>query len=310
MQENSSGLASAVLVHPDEVPVPPKRMLKQLYNSALQEETGSGDQTYLKPAGLLSLEEVLLPSLGKQENEALKQIQSKIQRDAPEYKGLLEDNRRLVGKAIARAIESVQQSRGARCQQQQKRREEKAEGRRLVKQARKLALVEKRQREEQERQKQLESERRERKRVATKQYPKNQELWKEIVFLTSSIAQLEKEERMWIQAEQQLIQKQSSKKRLCETAAAEDKESSKNEEDGVIIAPKHPLQKEAEQRIQDIAIASTRIQSGLDTILKIMDDAEKTRKELYHTYTTDHQFEGYQQVHDPKSMIRFLSQDD
>jgi hypothetical protein len=303
----STSSSSSVLLHPERVPVPSKRTISTVYRAALSEE---GDQAYLKPAGLLSLEQVLLPAMGLEEEKVLKQMQSKIQRDAPDYKPLVEQNRRLVRKAILRAMEAVRQSREERCRHQQDLRQARAEQRKLEREARARALEEERAREAEERRRQREVERQERKRVLQKQLPGNQELWKEVIFLTSSITQLEREERMWIQAEQQLIQHHPlTPGKTSDNDDSTTKDQAENEKE-VVIAPKHSLQEEAERTLQDVALASTRIQTGLGVVLEIMQEAEHVRKEMYQKYKDDHQFEGYQQVHNPKNMIRFLSQDE
>jgi hypothetical protein len=129
-------------------------------------------------------------------------------------------------------------------------------------------------------------------------------LWKEVVVLTSSLTQLEKEERMWIQAEQDFLM------------IVQDKSSSSvpqsDEEDAIVTiqAPKDPLQDQTEQTLQDIVLASTRIQQGLGMVLEILEESEQVRLDLYQKYRKDHQFHGYQGVRNPRGLIRFLSQEE
>jgi hypothetical protein len=63
-----------------------------------------------------------------------------------------------------------------------------------------------------------------------------------------------------------------------------------------------------DQKVRDIVLASSRIQNGLGMVLKLLKESEVVRKELYTKYRRDHVFHGYQDVDDPKGMIRFLSQ--
>jgi hypothetical protein len=326
---------SSIVAYPSEIPVPPKSTIAALYESALQASSdnagdvavaGAGtctDQAYLKPAGILSLEQVLLPALGIQEEKALKRVQAKVQRDAPEcYKLAMETCRRLVRQSVAMAIQAAEQSRMDRCQHQQELRQHKTEQRRLQREARARALQEQQEARAQERQRLKELENTERMRVLARQYPRNQELWKEVFFLTSSITQLEKEERMWIQAEQDLIQSSSSSSSstttenattaTAATTAATTTTTNMQDypEPKVVQAPKDPLQEKAEQTLQDIVLASTRIQQGLGIVLNILEESDQVRKEMYRKYRQDHQFHGYQGVRNPKGLIRFLSQEE
>ena len=147
-----------------------------------------------------------------------------------------------------------------------------------------------------------------------RQYPRNQELWKEVFFLTLSITQLEKEEQMWIQAEQDLIQSSSSSSNTTTTENASTTPVTTTMQDcpepEVVQAPKDLLQEKAEPSFQDIVLALTHIQQGLGIILNIMEESEQVHKEMYRKYFQDHQFHGYHGVRNQKGLIRFLSQED
>ena len=271
------------------------------------------EQLYLKPAGLLSLEEVLLPALALQEERAHKKLQSKVQRDLPNYKWLLEDSRRKIRHAVGQAIVAVQKSRGQRHDHQRQRRMEQAEERRRQRQIQMEQKALQRQLKQQEHLRQKEAERKERQKQMQRKYPRNQELWKEVVFLTSSITQLEKEERMWIQAEQDLIVRHELQQGEGQVTSHEETlhqtspEQLGDEHGGSLLSL---ATKDTSHAIQDIVLASTRIQQGLTTILQILEESEKLQKDLYQHYRKDHQFNGYRGVRNPKALIRFLSQDD
>ena len=118
--------------------------------------------------------------------------------------------------------------------------------------------------------------------------------------LTSSITQLEKEERLWLQADKALMRSQ-------ELNNSDDSEQLTKEV--VVQAQKDPLQRVTENSMQDIMIASTRIQQSLSLVRDVIEESEQVRKELYQKYRKDHQFHGYQGAKNAAVLIRFLSQE-
>ena len=300
MLEEEEEAIRRLVAYPAKVPVPSKSTIVNLYKIARHDEE-VGDQAYLEPAGLLSLDQVLLPALALQEEKAVKKLQAKVQRDAPEYKVAVEHCRKLIRHGVAQAIQAVEEARLHRCQRQQRLRQEQAKERRLEREARARASEEERQHKAQLRQRRKEQEQKERTRTLTRQLPRNQKLWKEVVSLTSAITQLEKEERMWIEAEQELIQAGDT--------SADDQQKTETNSVQSVQAPKAALQEATEESIQDIVLASTRIQQGLGVVLNILEESEQVRKEMYQKYRKDHQFHGYQGVRNPRGLIRFLSQE-
>ena len=322
---------AVVIAYPTIVAVPSQRVIKALYSVSLEEEVEEGaiektssdnqynDQQYLKLAGVLSLEEILLPALGLEEEKALKKEQSKLQRDAPEYKFVMENCRRLVRESVRSAILEVQSSRMTRIQRQQERRQQQVMETKRAREICQRTRQEEQERRAKEQARKEEISRAEKKRYLAREYPRNQELWKEIVFLTSSVAQLEREERMWIQIEQDIIRlegKQVLVGKGKEEEEPKDHLEHKSDENiypssncvTLVQANKNPLQTETEEKVKDIVLSSTRIQKGLGMVLKLLDESETVRKELYDKYRKDHVFRGYQAVDNPKGMIRFLSQ--
>ena len=298
-------LATRIVQHPTKVPVPSEASIKVLFDAALQTYGSSNsdictsDQEYLKPAGILSLEQVLLPAIALEEEKALKRVQSKVQRDVPQYRSTMEQTRRLVRQSMVAAMQAVSESRAMRCQKQQEQREQQAKQRRIEREAR--VIVKEQEKEhamERRKQERLEQAAKER-QMLKKQLPKNQELWKEVIVLTSSITKLEKEERLWIQAEQALIQSQQS----------DDSTEEEGTKEIVVQAEIDSLQRDTENSMQDIMIASTRIQQGLNLVRDVILESEEVRKELYQKYRKDHQFHGYQGAKNPAGLIRFLSQE-
>ena len=124
--------------------------------------------------------------------------------------------------------------------------------------------------------------------------------------MTSSMAQLEKEERMWAQMERNLYQLEEKETPLNEGENEDGKSSERKPLQ--LTAPKHDLAVEVEQQMEDILRASSRIQKGLGDVLKLLEDTEEVRKIFYKKYYEEHYFDGYISVDNPKNMIRFLSQ--
>jgi hypothetical protein len=293
-----SAVVTEAMKHPSKVPRPPKSSIKSLFEAALlSKDNSTSDQKYLAPAGILSFEQVLLPAIALEEEKLLKKMQAKVQRDAPQYRKVVEQTRFLVRKSMMAAMQAVAESRAKRCQQEQERREQLAHQRRVERKTRLLAKQQERERLLKEKQKLQEANAVEKKRMMQRQYPKNQELWKEVMLLTCSINQLEKEERMWISAEQGFIQSHDSS--VTKPASKEI----------IVKATKDELQQETENSMKEIALSSTRIQQGLKVVQDIVQESERVRKELYQTYRKDHQFHGYQGANNPAGLIRFLSQE-
>eukprot|EP00536_Pseudo-nitzschia_multiseries_P012291 jgi/Psemu1/308979/fgenesh1_kg.462_\ len=212
----------------------------------------------------------------------------------------------MVRKSVRNAILEVQAGRMARTQRQQERRMEQALEAKRARESRRRARLEEQERWTHEQALKREAERAEKKRQLAREYPRNQKLWKEIVFLTSSLAQLEREHRMWIKIEKDIVlAKEKDKKTEHET----DEGISSSSSDVVVVQThKNPLQAETEEKVKDIVLASTRIQKGLEMVLKLLDESETVRKNLYDKYRKNHAFHGYQGMDDQKGLFRFLSQ--
>jgi len=313
-----------VLVYPEIIPVPSQKVIGALYNASLEEKEDGllvqnmnyNDQRYLKPAGVLSFEQILLPALGLEEENALKKQQAMVQRDSPEYQFVMEHCRRLVRESIRRATDAVQSTRTKRVELQQDRRQEQLVNLQQARETRHRIRQEEKERRKKEQLRAKEIFQADKKRSLAREFPRNQELWKEIVFLTSSVTQLEREERMWIQIEKQITQLAEKKSDIVDSGQTEDTKTMTNStssalasvSENSIKALNDPFQIRTEEKVRDIVLASTRIQKGLTMVLELLDDSEVVRKQLYDKYRNNHVFSGYQAVNNPKGMIRFLSQ--
>jgi hypothetical protein len=160
----------------------------------------------------------------------------------------------------------------------------------------------------QEQKRQREVEKLEQKNRLKQNLPKNRKLWKEVVFLTSSISQLEREERLWIQADMDLKQLEGNGDHENISVGHESAHDKENSSPMILTMEKHSLHSEAERKVKDIVMASDRIQKGLGMILELLKESEQVRSCLYEKYRKDHLFQGYQSIENPKGMIRFLSQ--
>jgi len=314
--KTTSSISTPVIVDYPSVSIPSSSVIKELYDVSLQEECEAADkrisggnkpyndQQLLAPAGVLSFETVLLPAIGLAEEKALKQVQSKIQRDAPEYKFLAENCRRLVRESIRCAMKGVQSSRSVRNKCQEEKRRQRMEEEKLLREDRRRIRREEQKRIAKDLERRKEILRSEKRRNLARENLRNQELWKEIIFLTSSATQIEREEQMWVQIEKDMIRLESSD--LQEQLGGN--ESSPSTSRTIIKKDQHDLQIKTEEKVNDIILTSNRIQKGLEMIMTLLNNSETVRKDLYDGYKKDHVFSGYQSVKNPKNLIRFLSQ--
>lgn len=295
----------------DSIPVPSKSILKALLQQALKHDK-ENEQVQLHPAGILSLEQVLLPAVALEEEQALKRVQAKIQRDAPEYKSVVEDGRRLIRLSIRNAIQAIQVSRHQRLEIQTNRRQEALENARRERQQRREEQICQQQMELERQRQEAQEKRQQRFRSLQRQFPPNKNLWKEIVVLTRSRTQLEKEHRLWTQArEEQEVWRQNAG---TTTIASVEADSLSTRLVPNNKAQQHNtaafLQESTTRTVKDIVMASTRIQQGLLQVLNILEESEKARLQLYKEYRHNHRFQGYNNVNKPKNLIRLLSQED
>lgn len=263
----------------DNVKVPKRSLVEALYQQTAETE----DQKELAEAGLLSFQHVLLPAVAYQEEAALKDLQAKVQRDCPEHKRLLEQTRQATYEAVHAAMKAVEKSREARKSEKDACWKKLAEER---EEAHKLAL-EKWQRESELKRSQEMSE-------LQKSYPKNVEAWREVAYLMTELNKLGKEERQWAQAKEQL----------------ENEATVKGQQEPLVVdvAGEESPVDQVNQSLEDITLSAIRVQQALRQVSGVVAESQRMRKELYQRYKRDHQFHGYQS-HDPKGLLRALSQD-
>jgi hypothetical protein len=105
----------------------------------------------------------------------------------------------------------------------------------------------------------------------------------------TSKSKLEKEERLWQQAERQLLEKEAQDEDAT-TKATTDITIEEEQQQLPVEIPKDELHLQLDQLVQDMSISSTRIQEGLGLVTKAVDESDQMRKQLYQTYRRDHQF--------------------
>lgn len=290
-------VAVPVLEYPAQVDVPSRGLVQVLF-----EQAAGGDQQVLADAGLLSFERVLLPAIAVQEEAALKKLQAVVQRDEPERAGQVESCRKAVYDSVGAAMRAVAACREARKPVEQEREAVWAAERLEKEQALKNQVAAAAEQEEELKQ----MDRLTAKHELKKKLPKNQELWREVAYLMTELSKLQKEERLWRQAQQTLeereaelqVQEVEAEKKAAEQAKQEpEEEQPPVEEIGMV-----------QQTIQDLQLSSVRIQQALEVVSGIVTESDQVRKELYHRYRKDHQFHGYPGIKDPKGLLSVLSQ--
>jgi hypothetical protein len=160
----------------------------------------------------------------------------------------------------------------------------------------------------------IEAAKQQRKRELQKKLPANQELWREVAYLMTELTKLATEERQWKLAAESLTAQEAAlaqheehaaaRRRAAEATTATDTTTTTNDPS---LAPVEQIVKVAETAA-DIALSVKRIQSALEIVSQTVVASEQARRDLYQAYTADHQFRGYQGVHDPKGLLRALSQ--
>jgi len=219
----------------------------------------------------------------------------------------VEEGRRLIRASIRNAMAAVEANRQKRSKLQEIRRQDAAARARQERRVR-------RQERDRLRQLDLETQRQEVEK-ARQQHLKdlkrmhNRKLYTEIVSLTRSITQLTKEEKMWKEALAKQEDWKASAATVEEATITSDSTEDTASPSGVQDAAA-ALQERTTTTVQDMVLASKRIQQGLRHVLSILKDSETARQELYKEYRHNHHFQGYQGVRNPRGLIRFLSQED
>jgi len=297
----------------DSIPVPRTKTLRLFHDKAIS--NGSNSHQYqLNRAGtnLLSLQEVILPSIACETNAVLKKKQAKAQRNVkdgmPDSQGkdvveAIETCRKVVAKCTGEAMKVAGEAWRERERERERLRLEKLkkdeEQRRLDRLNAKKERQESRARSRQQR---YERQKREKQR----NHPRNKELWQEVAKLMVDIQKLEKEERLWKEALVEVNRLEEhhqppEKMKLDSIDENETDQLVKNVENASLESTSATL-------VQDVTMATERISWMLKSVSLAMEESDKIRTEAYEKYQYDgHKFYGYPQVDDSKGLFMALS---
>eukprot|EP00578_Thalassiosira_sp_NH16_P030918 CAMPEP_0181078752 /NCGR_PEP_ID=MMETSP1071-20121207/1654_1 /TAXON_ID=35127 /ORGANISM="Thalassiosira sp., Strain NH16" /LENGTH=519 /DNA_ID=CAMNT_0023160089 /DNA_START=97 /DNA_END=1657 /DNA_ORIENTATION=- len=298
----------------DSIPKPRTKTLIMFHDQAVA--TGSISHQYqLNRAGTnqLSLQEVILPSIAYETSSVLKHMQAKAQRHAndgkPDSQGkevvrAIETCRRVVqrctGEAMKVAGEAWRERQKERerlilerlREEEEQRRSDKLKAKKERKEARARSRMERYERQKLEEQ---------------RNHPRNKEMWQEVTKLMVDIQKLEKEERLWkealVEVEQLEKHHQPPEKMDLDPIARKDTDDQllKNLEDA-------NLESTSATMVEDVTMATERINWMLKSVSLAMDESDKVRKEAYDKYQYDgHKFYGYPKVDDSKGLFMALS---
>ena len=284
---------------------PSKSLIRALYESAVSQE--GSHQNFLDEvgSGLLSLEEVLLPAVAREEENALKKIQAKAQRDTPEAVEALKMCRRAIYECVESGIVAARAARLKREAEEKQHQERLKLEREEFMERRRVEREEELNRRRLHREELQKAAKERTKNEMKKKLPKNVETWQEVAFLMTELAKIRKEERMWTETERNLdAEIEHFSRQQDELTSLEDETETQ-----IISNTCEEVKERVESAVEDIGLSSLRIQRASQLVANAIDEANLARSELFIKYTEDHQFHGYAGVNDPKSLIRILSQD-
>jgi signal transduction histidine kinase len=154
--------------------------------------------------------------------------------------------------------------------------------------------------------------RRQRQRDLQKKLPANQEVWREVAYLMTELTKLSNEERQWHNIASQHLDR-------TEAALVEQEKQLENVRQNLELSKDVAnIDKPSETVLQivgmatdsasDVTLAVDRIRNALHHVSNTVTECEQSRQQLYHQYVSNHQFYGYQGIHDPKGLLKALSQ--
>ena len=292
---------------PESIPLPSAEALLMAHNQAVSIGSPS-HQFQLTRAGtnLLSLHEVILPSIHAETSSALKEKQAKAQRNAkdgmPDHQGkdvveVIEACRKLVNRCIGEAMKDAGES---WRQREQCRAQSRME--------RHLAQVEQRKTDERQARRQRKKERalarqaryESAKREMKINHPRNKAMWTEVAKLDNEIQKLKREERTWIQIKKELDSMDAPNNEVIELDPVVPSASAAMEEQ----VGNTPLEDTATTMVEDVTMAMNRLNWMLSSVSSAMEESDKLRKEAFTKYNEDHKMIGFSQFDDPKDLFR------
>lgn len=291
--------------YPKVIAIPSREVVQAMFDEAMLSK--DSEQQSLEAAGLLSLKDVLLPAVAYQEEQALRDVQRVVQRDCPELTPAFVSCRKFIFDRVGVAMIAVKESRDARLEVEATREKKWADELEREKQEKMERMEQRRQEEEKLR----EISRKSRKRELRKKFPRNLELVREQAYLMTELNKLEREEKVWKEAEKEL-EKREAEIRVQEQEKVTDEENQANNRGSEAESDPTLMKSESiakvEETVKAITLSSVRIQRALKVVTGIVAESDETRRQLYLRYRQDHQFHGYKGVKDTKGLLRALSQ--
>eukprot|EP00985_Skeletonema_marinoi_P014277 scaffold7216_cov160-Skeletonema_marinoi.AAC.4 len=294
-------------VFPESIPMPSAETLLLAHNQAAS--IGSPSHQYqLTRAGtnLLSLQEVILPSILTETSSALKAKQAKAQRNVkdgmPDHQGkdvveVIEACRKLVNRCIGEAMkdagESWRQREQSRAQSRMERHLAQVEQRKAAEKEAKLQRKNERALARQERYEAA-------KREMKISHPRNKAMWTECINLEKEIQKLTREERSWMQVKKELDSFIAPNNERMELDPIVPSASAATEEQVGNTALEHT----ATTMVEDVTMAMNRLNWMLSSVSSAMEESDKLRKEAFTKYNEDHKMIGFSQFDDPKDLFR------
>ena len=278
---------------PEKIPAPSAKTLCVFHDQAVANGSISHQYQLNRAAtNLVSLHEVILPSIACETNSALKQKQAIAQRNAkdglPDSQGAavveaIEVCRKAVSKCTVAAMkaggESFRTRERERGSDRVKRHEAaQAEARRNRKEARAKARRERYAAQKGERQ---------------RNHPRNKELWQEVTRLMVDIQKLEKEERQWNDALAEVKRMEENRQPPGKVDLTPPPPTSSSDEllssiDGAGVGLA------TSTLVQDVTLAAERVNWTLQRVSAAMAESDRIRAEAFDKYEYDgHKYFGY-----------------
>lgn len=297
----------------DSIPAPSTKTMLSFHDKAVANGIVS-HQYQLNRAGAncLSVQEVIWPSIAYETTAVLKREQAKAQRNIkegmPDSQGkevvkAIETCRRVVKSCTSAAVKAIGEAwRDREKERERARVETLAKERERQRLDRKQAKKERKEARSRARRERYERQRREK----TRNHPRNKELWQEVTKLMMDIQKLEKEERLWKEASAEVARMEEHyhppKKMVLESIAEGEAQSLVDEVDHADV------ESTGTRLVQDVTMATERINWMLKSVSLAMDESERLRKEAYDKYQYDGlKFYGYPKVDDSKGLFMALS---
>lgn len=297
----------------NSIPVPSMKTLTTFHDMVIA--NGSKSHQYqLNKAGtnLLSLQEVILPSIEHETANALKKKQAKAQLNIvnglPDAEGkevvkVIETCRRVLKKCTDKAMHAA----GEACRKREAERERLCLERLEAERDQQRLDDQKAKKERKEARARSRQQRYERQKLEKQRnHPRNKALWQEVAKLMVDIQKLEKGERLWKEAsvEVKRLEEHHQPPEQMELDSVVSEEEKKMVKD----VKEANLESTATTLVQDVTMATERINWMLKSVSLAMEESDKLRQEAYDKYQYEgHKFFGYPQVDNSKSLFMALS---